>query len=339
MSDYFESGFFVRERAWHGLGTVLPEAPELDDALRIAGLDWTVRTVESFAHVNGEHVPAPDARHVVRQIGDRVDVLGTVGTRFTPLQNSDAFQWFAPLVHERDVELEAAGSVKGGKHVWVLAKISGVADVAVGRPDDIVRPYLLLSNAHDGTRAVSLAFTPIRVVCWNTLSAANAAAAADAKRGGNSSASIRHTASMEANLALARDQIALAERAFSAKAEIWQELAKAQIPSADEALRYTRTVFARPDDAKRIDAMNAERAPVDKLPEVRAERHVARLLRSGPGADSAGLTWWGAYQAATHYVDHVRASNPDRALASTWFGAGASVRDRAESVAVAFAGV
>lgn len=337
MAHYFESGFFVRDRAWHGLGVVLDNAPELDDALRIAGLDWDVHTVPSFARVGDSHYPADDARHVVRQIGDRVDVLGTVGKRYTPLQNREAFAWFAPLVHEHDVELEAAGSVKDGKNVWILAKINGAQDVSIGRADDIVRPYLLLSNSHDGTRAVTCAFTAIRVVCWNTLSAAHAIADSDST--GRTSRSIRHTASMAENLRIARDQIALAERAFTEKADIWRALADVPIARSDDALRYTRTVFAREGDAQKVAALNAEKAPVGELQEVRAEKHIARLLRSGPGADSAGLTWWGAYQAATHYVDHVRSSDPNRALASTWFGAGAKVRDRAESVARAFAGV
>src|SRR5690606_1423164 len=172
---------------------LLQHAPTTAGPRRAAELDWPVETVPAFADVDGSLIPAPEARHVIRRTRAGAEVLGTVGKRWTPLQNRDAFRWFDPLLADGDCELEAAGSLKGGRNVWILARVRSIAPVTVGRrPDDEVRPYLLLSNAHDGTRAVTCAFTPIRVVCWNTLSAAHSVADRADARAARTSVSIRH---------------------------------------------------------------------------------------------------------------------------------------------------
>lgn len=355
MAHYFESGFFLRQKAWHGLGTVLDNAPSTREALVAAGLDWHVNLAPVWCAPDvaiddrdGARVPprgdllaCDDARAMVRDVhtpdGDvRSDVLGIVGTRYVPIQNVDAFRWFDPLVADGSVELEAAGSVKGGRHVWILARCGEPRQVA-RRTDDVATPYLLLSNSHDGTRAVTVAFTPIRVVCWNTLSAANRAA----DEHDANTRKVRHTRAAANTLAGVRETIDLAQRDFSAKALLWRELASADIaPARSPQLvsivrRYARLVFGNPTAV----AKAKKEGTVAELPEVRAEDHLWKLLHNGPGADSAGISPFGLYMAATHYSDHVNGHNPSTRLASTWFGAGASVRERAESEALALAGI
>lgn len=354
MSHYFESGFFVRDAAWHGLGTVLKESPrDTREALRLAGLDWSVHLAPVFCapgqDPDGKALPVPanlthcaDARAMVRTIhqanGDvKDDVLGVVGSRYCPLQNVDAFRWFDPLIADHDVELEAAGSVKDGRYVWILARVRA-SSAQVGRnPEDIANPYLLLSNNHDGTRAVTVAFTPVRVVCWNTLSAANRAA--DEK--GASSRKVRHTRAAANTLASVRETINLSMRDFSAKALLWRELAAADLarPGSQQLARmvqrYSRLVFSAPAAVAKARADGT----LDDLPEVRAEPHVWRLLHEGPGADSAGASPFGLYMAATHYSQHENGHTADTRLASTWFGQGASVTERAEAEAMALAGI
>lgn len=359
MAHYFESGFFVREKAWHGLGTVVDDAPTTRDALRLAGLDWHVNLAPVFCAPgllpdvdlrdtldrdprSIQLMPAPDARAMVRDMhlpnGDvRSDVLGIVGTRYVPLQNVDAFKWFDPLVADHDVELEAAGSVKEGRHVWILAKIKGEAQQVGRKAEDIACAYLLLSNTHDGTRSVTVAFTPIRVVCWNTLSAANRAA--DAAR--DSARKVRHTRSAANTLAGVRETINLASRDFTAKALLWREMAKTDLaPARSSQLakivqRYARLVFS---PQATVTKAKAEGTVAD-LPEVRAETHLWHLLHKGPGSESAGMSPFGLYMAATHYSDHQNGHNASTRLASTWFGQGANVRERAEQEALALAGI
>lgn len=349
MAHYFESGFFVREKAWHGLGTVLQDAPtNTQEGIRLAGLDWQVELQPVFAHLSdgspqdGNTLPCPDAQAMVRHIHQRdgsvaSDVLGVVGKRYEPLQNTDAFRWFDPLLADRDCVLEAAGSVKGGRHVWILARIGDTAAQVGRRNDDIAVPYLLLSNSHDGTRAVTVSFTPIRVVCWNTLSAAHRAADA----AGSSARKVRHTKSAANTLHGIRETINLASRDFSAKALLWREMAKTDLARpqspqlANIVQTYARLVF---NPASVVDKARKS-GTVAELPEVRAEKHLWQLLHKGPGAESAGITPFGLYMAATHYSDHVNGHNASTRLASTWFGAGVQTRERAETEALALAGM
>ena len=349
MTHYFESGFFVRERAWHGLGRVLDNAPDTRTALQLAGLDWHVNLQPVYARLDdgsvndGNTIECKDHRAMVRDVHQRdgsitSDCLGIVGTRYVPLQNDESFRWFDPLVADGSVELEAAGSVKGGRNVWILARIAG-KPLQVGRmADDVASAYLLLSNSHDGTRSVTVAFTPIRVVCWNTLSAAHAQADKADKA---TVRKVRHTSGAGNTLASVRDTINLAQRDFSAKALLWRELASADIAPrlshelARQVQRYARLVFGKSADVAKAKATGT----VDELPEVRAEQHLWKLLHNGPGHESAGVSPFGLYMAATHYADHVNGHNNNTRLASTWFGTGPGIRDRAEQEAMALAGV
>jgi phage/plasmid-like protein (TIGR03299 family) len=358
MAHFWESGFVVREQAWHGLATVLDKAPTTAEALRQSQLDWHVNLTPVFAmpgmapelaEKNGiaaaplsDALYCDDARAMVREIHQRdgtlrSDVLGMVGTRYCPLQNTDAFRWFDPLCADGSVELESAGSVKGGRHVWILARIA-TKPLQVGRkPEDVATPYLLLSNSHDGSRAVTVAFTPIRVVCWNTLSAANR----QADKRGASSRKVRHTQAAANTLAGVRETISLEARNFEAKALLWRELAKTDVARpysqelARQVSRFARIVFGSPATV----AKHKAEGTLAELPEVRAESHLWELVHKGPGADSAGVSPFGLYMAATHYSDHFNGHTAETRLASTWFGAGAQVRERAEVEALELAGM
>jgi phage/plasmid-like protein (TIGR03299 family) len=101
---------------------------------------------------------------------DNSRVLGVVSDRYRPLQNRDHFEWFRPFLDSRQCAFETCGALKEGALVWVLAKgQSAGCGSGAGRR---FRKYLLLSSSHDGSAATSVGFCPIRVVCWNTLSAA-----------------------------------------------------------------------------------------------------------------------------------------------------------------------
>jgi phage/plasmid-like protein (TIGR03299 family) len=339
MAHYFESGFFVREQAWHGLGTVLQNAPTTREAIVAAGLDWTVDTVPAMAQVDNDFLPIEDSRAVIRTIHQpdgsvRTEPLTTVGTVFEPLQNVDAFRFFDPILAEGNCTLEAAGSLKGGRHVWILARIND-RPISVGsKADDIVCPYLLLSNAHDGTRNVTVAFTPIRVVCWNALSTANRMA----DKHTASTRKVRHTRKANVRLSDIRETIDLARRDFSSKALVWHELSKFALPDSNYARArivqdYARLVFGNPAKIKEAQDKG------EPLPEVRAEPHIWSLLETGPGAESAGRTAFGLYMAATHYADHEAGRTADSRLSSVWFGQGEDVRDRAEAEALKLVGV
>lgn len=186
MAANVETMMYVREKPWHGLGTEVSDAPSSEDALRFAGLDWTVRQ-ENVFNARGGVIKGFKAN--VRDSDD--SVLGVVGDRYKVVQNTDAFKFTDDLIGG-DVRYETAGSLRDGKQIWLLAKMP--ERIIAG---DAVEPYLCFTNAHDGSSGVRVCMTPVRVVCNNTLNVA----LETAKR----SWSMRHTENVHERLNEARN--------------------------------------------------------------------------------------------------------------------------------------
>lgn len=162
MSANVETMFYVREKPWHGLGTEVQEAPNSEDALIWAGLDWQVEQKPVFA---GDGTLIPGYKVNIR---DRDGApLGIVTDRYKVVQNEDAFQFTDDLLGE-GVTYETAGALQGGRKVWLLARMPHRYIIA----GDEIAPYLVVMNSHDGSSGIKVAMTPIRVVCQNTLNLA-----------------------------------------------------------------------------------------------------------------------------------------------------------------------
>lgn len=162
MSAEVETMFYLRKEPWHGLGTQVMEAPNSREALKLAGLDWKV-VQEPLITGAGDMVDGYKAN--VRNTDNQV--LGVVGDRYRIVQNEEAFAFTDDLLGY-GVRYETAGSLQGGKKVWMLAHMPQEYIIA----GEHISPYLLFSNSHDGSGAVKVAITPIRVVCNNTLNLA-----------------------------------------------------------------------------------------------------------------------------------------------------------------------
>lgn len=163
MSDYVENMFSVREVPWHKQGIVVETAPNSYEAIRLAGLDWNVVKRSLIDAETGEIIPGFMAN--VRDTDNKV--LGIVSdNRYQIIQNSEAFS-FTDKIVGGDVRYETAGSLFGGKKVWLLAKLPE-SDIL----GDKYIPYLVFTNSHDGSGSVRVAVTPVRVVCNNTLNLA-----------------------------------------------------------------------------------------------------------------------------------------------------------------------
>lgn len=162
MPANVETMFSVRETPWHGLGRIIMDAPASREALELASLDWQV---ESRNIYSGTGAMIPGYRANVRSTDDAV--LGVVSDRYRIVQNEEAFQFTDDLLGE-GVTYETAGSLQGGKKVWMLARLPRKYLIA----GDQVEPYLVIFNSHDGSSGVKVAMTPIRVVCQNTLNLA-----------------------------------------------------------------------------------------------------------------------------------------------------------------------
>src|SRR5439155_25560888 len=169
------SMFYVEKPAWHGLGTKLQKPATAAEAIQAANLSWKVVKKPIRAGKDGERqVTMPHTFATVREdlssnLAEACPVFGVVGESYTPLQNQEAFAFFDPIVGKDAAIYETAGALGDSERVWILAKLP--SDIRV-IGDDIANKFLLLSNSHDGSSAVQIKFTPIRVVCQNTLTMA-----------------------------------------------------------------------------------------------------------------------------------------------------------------------
>ena len=211
MAANVESMFYVRETPWHGLGTRVMEAPNSRDALKLAGLDWKV-IQEPLITASGNKVDGFKAN--VRDVDQQV--LGVVGDRYRIVQNEEAFAFTDELLGY-GVRYETAGSLQGGKKVWMLAHLPHEYIIA----GEHISPYLLFSNSHDGSGAIKVSITPIRVVCNNTLNLA----LNTAKR----SWSAMHTVGIHEKMNEARHTLGLAEQYMEELGKAFEYLRGKQI--------------------------------------------------------------------------------------------------------------
>lgn len=156
--------FYTGETPWHGLGIALQQPATLDEAMKVGGLDWRVDEVNL---VTADYPPSPVARRKAlvrsdRLPGDRRRVLGVAHLGFKPIQNRDAGMLFDAIFGQGERVYHTGGYLGHGEVVWLLAKIDKTLEIA---GDDIVQPYALMANSHDGSMAFNIRLTTIRVVC------------------------------------------------------------------------------------------------------------------------------------------------------------------------------
>lgn len=164
------SFFSVQERAWHGLGQIVQDYPTSKDALRFAGLDYNVVKLPNRHHLPSGNIIESDSSFFTYR-SDTEQVLGAnVGKNYTIVQNTDVFTFFDAIVGDGDgILYETAGALGNGERIFITAKLPDYIKVG---DKDIIEKYVFLTTAHDGTGSIIAAFTPIRIVCNNTLNAA-----------------------------------------------------------------------------------------------------------------------------------------------------------------------
>ena len=267
---------YVREKPWHGLGVMVQDAPTSADALRLSGLDWTVEQRPVF--LEGTKIPIPNYKANVRDKDGTV--LGIVTDRYAVVQNSEAFAWTDELIGG-DVRYETAGSLKCGKKIWLLAKMP-TAKVA----GDDVDPYLCFTNTHDGSGAVKVLLTPVRVVCNNTLNLA----LRTAKR----SWAMKHVGALDAKLNEARMTLELADKYMLHLDGQAQQLASVTI--TDEKLeQILNEMFPLKEDATERQKNT-----------VKAAKDEVMICYFMPDLAKFRGTAWGVVNAFADMVDHAK---------------------------------
>lgn len=314
----------VGEPAWHRVGTVLNRPATAAEAIRAAHLDWSVIKQALYAGER-EHRAIQGYYAVVRsddwenKKDGTAKTLGIVSDGYTPVQNRDAFTFFDFIVGQNAAVYHTAGALGDGERVWILAKLPDDIRV-IG--DDITQKYLLLSNSHDASSAVQIKFTPIRVVCQNTLTMALSQ---------GPTLRIPHTKDVQQRLRLAANMLNRVNIRYSEIADVFKRMAEIQM-NGERLREYLGEIF--PDPRREPDDDRSERL----LAQVRKDRAGAEVLfSSGKGNTQKGVngTLWAAYNGVTEYVDYKKYSKaaPDRQVETIWFGSGYSAKARAYAVA------
>lgn len=244
MAANVETMFYVRETPWHGLGTRVMEAPGSEDALELAGLNWKVRQEPIYTDNN---LLIPGYKANVRDLDDKV--LGVVTDRYKVVQNDEAFAFTDGLLGE-GVRYETAGALLDGRKVWILARMPREFIIN----GEQISPYLVFSNTHDGSGAIKVAVTPIRVVCNNTLNLA----LSTAKR----SWSMVHTGDVQGKMEEAKQTLFMAEKYMSRLGREFETLRKIELTDR-QVMDYIKLLLPYENEDNSLHVRNINRLRED----------------------------------------------------------------------------
>lgn len=277
MAAEVESMFYVREMPWHGLGIQVTEAPGSKEALVLAGLDWKV--VQEPIHTgSGELIQGYKAN--VRDSDRRI--LGVVTDRYKVIQNEEAFAFTDELLGE-GVQYETAGSLQSGKRVWLLARLPHEYIISGER----ISPYLVFSNTHDGSGAVKVALTPVRVVCCNTLNLALSTA--------SRSWSLIHTGNIQGKIQEAGKTLFMAEKYMDSLGKEFEALRRIKLTDR-QVLDYIEALLPIESGASSTQEKNMQRLQED----------MKRRYFDAPDLQDVGKNAYRFINAVSDFATHAR---------------------------------
>ena len=280
MSANVETMFFVsnEENArfvpWHGLGTPVVEAPNSAEAIKLAGIDWTVDSKPIFDYLGNE---IPGYKSDMRSSDNTI--LGVVSDRYKIVQNSEAFEFTDALIGE-GVVYETAGSLRNGKQTWLLARMPQQSILG-----DAVDPYICFSNTFDGSGSIKVCMTPIRVVCNNTLNMALNSA--------TRSWATKHMGDMSSKLEEARNTLGLATAYMNKLAEEAEKLSEVKVE--DSKVEYIVTS---------LFPIDFEKDSNRKINNMQSMRDAFMRCYGAEDIKQFNGTAWGVINAASDFVGH-----------------------------------
>jgi phage/plasmid-like protein (TIGR03299 family) len=297
MSHQVETMAYTNEVPWHGLGFRVDQAPTVKGMLKAAKINWTV---EKAPLTCGDD--DVEGFYGLRRSSDG-KVLDVVGSRYTPIQNEESFEFFTEFVEAGKATMETAGSLRGGRMVWGLANLNESFTLKGG---DTVKGYLLVATPHEQGKSLVMKFTPVRVVCNNTITLA----LRRDLRGGTSEYRVHHRKVFDAAalehaktaLGIARDQMAQFEQNARAL--------KAKSMRREDTIEVLAGIFQ--PDAKVKELVSDESTLAPRM------RDIMGALTNAPGADPD--TAWGVLNAVTYWADHMASRTNDKRLSNAWFG-------------------
>lgn len=298
------------------VGESIANCSTVQEAMEYAGLNWEVET-QMLQTPSGLVVPS---KAVIRK--DNGSCIGVVGNTYKPVQNSQVFSFFDDFITSGQAKFETAGSIGGGKKVFIQAKIQSNPIDITGR-GDAVENYVMLGTSHDGSLSVQCGFFPIRLYCANQLATLTNNARGKMLR-------FKHTTKIQENLEQVAAIMDLANREFVATAEQFKFLASRTTITEEILKKYIKVVFVGEDWEKK-------EAKTEKEVSARVVNSVLELYESGRGAYDTTDSYWKAYNAVNEYISHERGSDDQKRLESISFGLGAKLNEQALRIAIKMA--
>ncbi|KAF2342904.1 DUF932 domain-containing protein [Flavobacterium tistrianum] len=319
------SFFSVKEKPWHNLGKIVEDYPTSVEAIAHAGLDFEVEKRRLFTpsapivtqdFISAGRLDVPDYCSTVRT--DTDTVLGVVGKDYHIVQNRDAFSFFDSIVGGDGILYETAGALGNGEKIFITAKLPDY--IRVGK-DDLIEKYLFLSTSHDGSGSITAAFTPIRIVCANTLNAA--------MQSKTNTVRIRHTSNAKDRLEQAHKVMGISDTLAHSLEAVFNYWTKARISDKEvkkliqHAMAPSREVLKKLQEGRSEDLSACFNNMVDNAFEY-AMAHPTQQTATTQG------TVFGAYNAVAGYFQNVRKYKDDEAkLSSILMGGTAQLRGQA----------
>lgn len=321
----FDNMLSVRQIPWHGLGVVIPDYVELEQAAELSGLTWTVRKEEVYYRREHDGLrrikKCPGYYAIVRD--DNNLPLGVVGEKYEPVQNHQMFDFMGKFLDVSKTKIETCGSLRNGGLVWALAT-AGTEEYLAGDP---IAQYFFFKNAFNANHPVEVGFTNIRIVCNNTLQMA--------LRSAKNHYRVRHTAAVHQSLGAIVEAIAAQRRYEEAVKDIMVGLLRKQLTGEELEKAAMEIAVQEPIDAE-IVTIEELRGSLTKH-QTKTANQILELHERGAGADIPGNrgTVYGLLNACTEYADHFRIIRPgERTLAEARFesimlGSAAQFKSRA----------
>lgn len=300
MSHEVETMAFKNEVPWHGLGVRVDKATNVAQMMKLAKINWTVDR-RPMSLENGKVVD--DFAALVRSSDG--SILDVVGSKYQPVQNSEAFEFFNEFVEAGDASMETAGSLRNGRYVWGLANLG---DAFKLKGNDTVKGYVLVGCPHEQGKSLVIKLTPVRVVCNNTLTLA-------LRQGGQEFRMVHRAKFDKDMIKKAKETLGIAREQFDEFHQTAEKLVKIKM-TRDDVLKVLRPVFA----PKVKDADWDKDALPPRLVVV------MQSYEKAPGAQIG--TAWGCLNAVSHYLDHVASRTADKRLTVSWFGRGAAMKQK-----------
>ncbi|PWN64113.1 DUF932 domain-containing protein [Chryseobacterium viscerum] len=333
------SFFSVKEKAWHNLGQIVEDYPTSAEAIVHAGLDYEVIKTPLYTKGSGiietsqgieiadSELRVPDYFANIRN--DNNAVLGVVGKDYQIVQNREAFSFFDSIVGGGDgILYETAGALGDGERIFITAKLPDY--IRIGNGDDIVEKYIFLTTSHDGSGSITAAFTPIRIVCQNTLNAS--------LRNMSNVVRIRHTSGAKQRLDDAHKVMGLANK-FSTQLEgIFNEWAKVKVNDQEVKKLIQLALCPNKETLQHLQKGNEDEISTVFKNTVE-DAFAYAMISDTQQMDSTKGTLFGAYNAVTGYYQNVRTYKDDEAkLQSIVMGGTAQLKSqKAFELCTAFA--